>query len=325
MFWRSEVMTPAHRKPIRVLLVEDNPVDSRLLSADFVRIGSAEFELKAVTRLSEAMRVLGESRIDVVLLDLFLEDAAGLETLSRVRQMAPDAPIVVLTGLADEDLALQALQHGAQDYLMKGSTDIRTVFLAIRYAIERKRAETALRVSEQRYRYLFQNANDSIYTLDNDGRFTSANRSYQRITGYSLDELIGRKIRDVVAEPYGETLRRIIDTQAQGRKPPVCEIEFIAKDGRHIPVEVSTRLIHESGTPVGSQGIARDLTERRLLEQRLLEKQKLEAIGTLSGGVAHNFNNILTIVLGHCNLMLERMDSDHVNRPSIEAIKKAGG
>ncbi|MBI2149528.1 MAG: response regulator [Acidobacteria bacterium] len=194
------------RKPVRVLLVEDNPVDFRLLSADFVRIGPEEFELKAVTRLSEAVRVLGETGMDVVLLDLFLEDASGLEALARVRQAAPDAPIVVLTGLADEDLALQALKHGAQDYLMKGTVDTRTVFRAIRYAIERKSA----------------------------------------------------------------------------------------------------------------------LTERRLLEQRLLEKQKLEAIGTLSGGVAHNFNNILTIILGHCNLMLERMDSDNVNRASIEAIKKAG-
>jgi signal transduction histidine kinase len=134
----------------RVLLVEDNPIDARLLRADFKAIGSAEFELIAVETLAEANRVLSETEIDVVLLDLFLEDTAGLETLSQIRDVAPEVPVVVLTGLNDEAQALRALKHGAQDYFIKGSVDCRVLVRGIRYAIERKQAENERRVLEQR-------------------------------------------------------------------------------------------------------------------------------------------------------------------------------
>ncbi|HYR89238.1 MAG TPA: response regulator [Terriglobia bacterium] len=137
-------------KPIRVLLIEDNPVDVRLMQADFRKFGSGEFDLTAVEHLSEAIRFLNNNSIDVILLDLFLQDAAGLETLSRVRKAAPEVPVVVLTGLDDEAQALQAMKTGAQDYLIKGNINSRVLFRVIRYAIERKQGEIERRVLEQR-------------------------------------------------------------------------------------------------------------------------------------------------------------------------------
>jgi signal transduction histidine kinase len=178
-------------------LVEDNPIETRLLINLFDRFGAGEFKVQAVTRLRDAIQVLQSTDIDVVLLDLTLEDASGLETLQRLRHSETEAPIVVLTGLDDEGQAVEALKNGAQDYLVKARLNRHMLFRAMRYAIERKRAEL----------------------------------------------------------------------------------------------------------------------DRRVLEQRLLEGQKLEAIGTLARGVAHNFNNMLTAILGRSELILENPDapvSQHV-------------
>ncbi len=303
-----------NREPIRVLLIEDNPMEALLRSEDFSRHEPGKFRLIPAARLEQALQILAGTTIDVILLDLFLEESVGLETLFRVHEAAPRVPVVILTGLNDEEEALRALQHGAQDYLIKGDLDSRALFRAIRYAIERKQ-------SEERYRELFENANDAIYTLDLDGRFTSANRVWRQITGYSHSELIGKSLIDFVGEPFRDALRRALD--GPERQPAVQELEVIARNGSHILVEVSTRFVVEGGTAAGFQGIARDLTERKTLEQRLLQKQKLEAVGTLAGGVAHNFNNALTIILGYCNLILETMPAGEGNRPGIESIKKA--
>jgi signal transduction histidine kinase len=131
--------------PIKVLLVEDNPGDARLLR-EFLREpqGSA-FELVHVDRLSDALNVLGEEPFAVVLLDLSLPDAHGLDTISRLRGHAPHVPIVVLTGLNDEEIAVRAVEQGAQDYLIKGQVDGQLLARSLRYAIQRHRAEESLK------------------------------------------------------------------------------------------------------------------------------------------------------------------------------------
>ena len=131
-------------EPIRVLLVEDNPGDARLLREVLSDISSQQFELIHVERLTEALERLDNERLDVILLDLSLPDAQGVDTVVRVRQHASNLPVVVLTGLDDETMALSALQNGAQDYLVKGQIDAPLLGHSIRYAIERHRAEEVI-------------------------------------------------------------------------------------------------------------------------------------------------------------------------------------
>jgi PAS domain S-box-containing protein len=130
---------------IRVLLVEDNPADVLLLEEALAHVSAVQFQLKRVERLGEALDNLGPEDFDVCLLDLSLPDSHGLETLVKVRAKAPSLPIVVLTGLADEAFGLSALPAGAQDYLIKGEVEGYGVVHAIRYAIERQRAEEEIR------------------------------------------------------------------------------------------------------------------------------------------------------------------------------------
>lgn len=131
-------------KHTKVLLIEDNPGDVRLIQEILVMKSQAEYQLECADRLSTGLEHLVKGEIDVVLLDLSLPDSQGLDTLSKVRARAPAVPIVVVTGLDDEALALQAVRQGAQDYLVKGDIDSKILWRVMRYAMERKRLEKAL-------------------------------------------------------------------------------------------------------------------------------------------------------------------------------------
>ena len=131
--------------PIKILLVEDNSADARLLHETLKDITKNKFELTHIQSLSEAIVQLAEHNFDAILLDLFLPDSQGLETVERILSAAPALPIIVLTGLKDESTGIQAVRKGAQDYLIKGQTNSDLLIRAINYSTERKRVEEELR------------------------------------------------------------------------------------------------------------------------------------------------------------------------------------
>jgi PAS domain S-box-containing protein len=136
-------------KPIQILLIEDSPGDARLIQEFLSEIRSNPYVLECADRLSEGLELLATRDVDLVLLDLSLPDSRGFDTFSRVHAQAPDLPIVVVTGLDDEMLAVQAVQASAQDYLVKGEITSGLLWRAMRYAIERKKAEIALRKTQE--------------------------------------------------------------------------------------------------------------------------------------------------------------------------------
>ena len=138
---------------------------------------------------------------------------------------------------------------------------------------DQRRAEASIRESEERYRELFENANDIIYTHDLQGNFTSLNRSGERITGYSREEAALMNVADVIAPEYLNLARQMIAHKASEKVSTVYEIDIISKHGRRVRLEVSTRLIFSDGKPIGVQGIGRDLTERKHSEEVLRESQ----------------------------------------------------
>jgi signal transduction histidine kinase len=129
---------------LHLLLVEDNPGDARLLREDLIEPGASDFQITHVAQLSEAVRLLRSDRFHIILLDLTLPDSDGLETLRRIHGESPRTPVVVLTGLDNESLGIDAVRQGAQDYLVKDQTDRRLLIRSIHYAIERKHAEDEL-------------------------------------------------------------------------------------------------------------------------------------------------------------------------------------
>ena len=138
---------------------------------------------------------------------------------------------------------------------------------------EARKAQFAIQESEVRYRELFENANDILYTHDLAGNFTSLNQSGERITGYSSEEAMTMNVADVIAPEYLQLAREMIAHKATEKVPTVYELDIITKHGERVRLEVSTRLMYQDGKAVGVQGIARDLTERKRSELALLESQ----------------------------------------------------
>lgn len=199
-----------------------------------------------------------------------------------------------------------------------------TVALALG-AYERQQANEALRHSEEQYRDLFENANDVMYTQDLQGKFLAVNKKAEQLTGYLRTEAVDLQITQLIAPEYLELIKANIAKKLNGEADQtIYEVEIICKDGRRVPVEVNSRLLYEDGCPVGIQGIARDISERKLLEEQLRQAQKMEAIGRLAGAVAHDFNNLLTAILGYSQLLLRRLGSGEAMRKELVEIEKAG-
>jgi MinD-like ATPase involved in chromosome partitioning or flagellar assembly/CheY-like chemotaxis protein len=131
-------------KLINVLLIEDNPGDTRLIQELFKEAKVVPTRLLCADRLSSGLEMLSKGGVDVVLLDLSLHDSKGLDTFSRVHTHAKELPVIVLTGFDDEDLAMQAVQEGAQDYIAKGSVNSQSLIRAVRFAVERNRKLAAV-------------------------------------------------------------------------------------------------------------------------------------------------------------------------------------
>jgi two-component system cell cycle sensor histidine kinase/response regulator CckA len=168
---------------------------------------------------------------------------------------------------------------------------------------DRLRNEQELHQSEQRYRELFENANDMIYTHDLAGNFTSINHAAERVLGYTHDDVPELNVRDIVAPEHLAMAQRMIASKVGGDVSRTeYELEVRSKSGRRVTLEVNTRLITRDGAIIGVQGIARDVTERKRLEWQLGQSQKMEAVGQLAGGIAHDFNNLLTAILGNAQL-----------------------
>jgi len=189
---------------------------------------------------------------------------------------------------------------------------------------ERGRAEQALRASEERYRELIENARDIIYTHDLNGRFTSLNRMGEECLGYTREEILSLNILQVVGPEYNEFLQQLTQSPHAAREAKTYELEMSSKQGTRLTMEISPRVIYENGRPVGVQGIARDLTERKKLEHQLVQAQKMEAVGQLAGGVAHDFNNLLTIILGYCEELSDQFSKDSYLAQQLTEIWTAG-
>jgi signal transduction histidine kinase/DNA-binding NarL/FixJ family response regulator len=177
------------------LLVENNIGDAELLRDTLNEVSSANFDFKLVhvVRIEEAMESITQGSFDLVLLDLSLPDAHGLETVTEMRRVAPDLPIVVLSGLNDEQMAVKAMRKGAEDYLVKGQVDSETLVRSIRYAIERKRIETQIQQHQSRQAALHQIHLAVTSTLD---LRTRLNLLLERIADYYPSYVMAVRLRN---------------------------------------------------------------------------------------------------------------------------------
>lgn len=252
---------------INVLLIEDNPADARLLRELIIETGWKEFHLDHVPRMSKVKEKLSDEYYHVILLDLSLPDAQGLTTVEQICALTNTVPIIVLTGLEDEDLAIKSVQKGAQDYLIKGKVNGEILIRSMRYAIERKRAEAHLHfmathdpLTHLPNRSLFldrlnhaitlskrNNLCLAVLFLDLDG-FKTVNDTYGHETGDRVLQAIGERFRkhlracDTVARLSGDEFAFILENIGNGSNAAVVA-EKILKNLAH-PFILEGQSIH---------------------------------------------------------------------------------
>ena len=302
-------------KSLKILLIEDNPADAVLVKEMLAETRSFDSELIHVDRFEKCCVLPDREQVDIVLLDLTLPDVQGLETVVKTCDIMAGKPIVVMSGIEDEELAIKALQEGAQDYLVKGHVDSDLLARSIRYAMERKLSEDSLwkayteletrvqerttelveanqviRVSEKKYRMLVEQASDGIFILDQDAYIRDINSTACKMLGFLPEELLQLNIRDIIPdEDLSEVPLRHKEVLA-GEKV-VIERRFRRKNGTFISVEVSAARLEDGRL----QTIVRDLTERKKAEEAirrseasLAEAQRIAHIGNWDWDIQNN-------------------------------------
>lgn len=274
---KDETPVAAERAPeknINALLIEDDPDDTMLLMKLMAQSEwpSFKFKLFCAEDLATGLKILSAEGIEVVLLDLMLPDSQGLETVEKVRAQAPDIPIVVMTGLRDETMGLNALRHGAQDYQVKGNITAHELKRTIGYAVERHRLLTSVKS-------IISNAPDGMVIIDSKDAVQYVNPAAAALFGRG--PLVGRPFPYPL--PDGGSGELKIAQEGAGDK--IVEIRVTAIDWKNQPAKLAS---------------VRDITDLRRIEQlkaEVKESRRMDKLkDELMSAVSHEMRSPLTII-----------------------------
>ncbi len=265
-------------KHLNILLVEDNAADALFMQQMLGGSRLATFSISRTDSLKEAIRLVQQTPPHLILLDLQLVDEQGLSTLEKIHAVADDIPIIVTSGHDDEETAVQAVQAGAQDYLVKGKLDRGLLVRAVLHAAERAESRAKLRHAEETYRGIYENAVEGIFQTTADGHYLSANPALARIYGYESSEELMHQVSDIGRMLYVEPGRRDEFVRIMEEKGVVSafESQIRRKNGEIIWIAENVRAVRDkNGRLRFFEGTVEDVTERHRAEEKLAHSEAL--------------------------------------------------
>jgi PAS domain S-box-containing protein len=305
---------------LNILLVEDDEEDYVITRSLLSKAQVIECDLEWVASYDEGLEAVLTDRYDACLVDYWLGSRTGLELLQEAKEQGCRTPIILLTGQGDLKVDLEAMEAGAADYLNKNEIDAPLLERSLRYARERGEAEERIRKQAA----LLDKARDAIIAYDMDGRVIYWNKSAERLTGWSKEEMLGEKARDRLYErDQSGTLSDCWEKMmASGEWKG--ELHQQTKDGDEIVVESRWTLVRENdGTPDSVLVINTDITERKQLESQFLRSQRMESIGRLVSGIAHDLGNLLVPISLGVKVLQQRFGNDEKASRTLSMIQNS--
>ncbi|HWP92839.1 MAG TPA: response regulator [Thermodesulfobacteriota bacterium] len=312
----------------RVLVVDDENLILKIISDILLKEG---YEVKTAFNCEKALQLLREYSFHVVLTDIRMPEKNGIDLLEDVRNFNPDIPVIIMTGYASLVTAVEAVRHGAFDYLTK-PLDYNKLKGIIKHAVEKyelvaenKRllrelkelnANLELKVRERNrdLENILSSTHESIITTDKDLVIRSGNPKTQEIFG---EDYIGRRLSDIVSGiNFDSIIPQILSGSAN------TTIHELKHGDKFLEISLSPLVDFETGEVFGAIVVSEDITEKKKLEAQLIQSTKMSAVGQLAAGIAHEFNNILTGIIGYTSFAMSRASVEQIKR-DLKIVEKA--
>jgi PAS domain S-box-containing protein len=297
--------------PTRILIVEDDEDDFLIIEACIKDIPDKEFRIDWCYDYSEAIQRIGQCNYDIYFVDYLLGAKTGLELLKEAITMGCEEPLVLLTGIGNRDVDVQAMTIGAVDFLVKSEINTEKLERCMRYALERSTYIKALRVNERKFRNIFERSKDAVFLTSDELVFRDVNAATCDLFKYSKDELLHMSLYNLFARK--EAAINLKDRLSVSGEVEDLEVEFLTrnKEKRNCILSISWQVYSTGETYI--QGIIHDITNLKRIERATFQIEKLRSTATLLRTLAHEVRNPLTNINLSVEQLKPEMDSEDAN------------